>query len=651
MNSNAEWVNDMKFLLVGINAKYIHSNPAIYSLKAYAGEDFKENIELAEYTINHRREEILSDLYKRRPDCIGFSCYIWNFQLIRELLEDIPKVLPQTEIWLGGPEVSFDGPELLDAYPAVRGIMTGEGEATFRELLKYYTQRADSALSEGCEDEGGEGDKPAFRSRTCEDGVCSGKIDAKGLLKELLLEDGSLQEQEDAANCRTDDDSKLKQIQGLILRGGRTGEREALSLDELPFLYDRLEDFQNKIIYYESSRGCPFRCSYCLSAIDKTVRLRSMDKVKKELQFFLDGQVPQVKFIDRTFNCNHAHALEIWQYIKEHDNGVTNFHFEIAADIMTEEELKLLSSLRPGLVQLEIGVQSTNEVTLREINRFVHTDHIAEVVRRLKESENIHIHLDLIAGLPYEDYESFIRSFDEVYAMQPQQLQLGFLKVLKGSPMAEKADGYGILYQERIPYEVLSTRWLSYEQVLKLKRVEEMVEIYYNSNQFRHILPVLKKEFSGAFAMFAALADYYEKKGYFVNAPARSSRYEILLSFACEQNADRAELYKELLTFDFYLREKAKSRPVYAPDQEKYRDDIWDFYCKEESDPQYLPAYREYHARQTMKMTHMEIFHYPVWMTGNEKITDKMTHPSFILFDYQKRDPLTGDAWYQRILR
>lgn len=602
----------MKFLLVGINAKYIHSNPAIYSLKAYAGEAFKENIELAEYTINHRREEILSDIYERRPDYIGFSCYIWNFQLVRELLEDIPKVLPGTEIWLGGPEVSFDGPELLKEYPAVRGIMTGEGEVTFRELLKYYTQR-----------------------------VCSAeKITANGLVKEPVSEDGFGQDQDDEA---------LKQVQGLILRGEKTGDREPLDLDELPFLYDKPEDFQNKIIYYESSRGCPFRCSYCLSAIDKTVRLRSMDKVKKELQFFLDGRVPQVKFIDRTFNCNHAHALAVWQYIKEHDNGVTNFHFEIAADIMTEEEIKLLSSLRPGLVQLEIGVQSTNEVTLREINRFVHTDHIAEVVKRLKESENIHIHLDLIAGLPYEDYESFIRSFNEVYAMQPEQLQLGFLKVLKGSPMQKKTEEYGILYQERIPYEVLSTKWLSYAQVLKLKKVEEMVEIYYNSNQFRHILPVLKEEFCGAFAMFDALAEYYEKKGYFVNAPARSSRYEILLAFACEMNAERTELYKELLTFDFYLREKAKSRPVYAPDQERYRDEIWGFYCKEEKDPRYLQAYREYHARQTMKMTHMEVFHYSVWTPGKADIADKMTQPSFVLFDYQKRDPLTGDARYQKI--
>lgn len=571
----------MKFLLVGINAKYIHSNPAIYSLRAYAGEEFKENIELAEYTINNRKEEILADIYRRRPDAVGFSCYIWNFQLVKELLEDISKVLPGVEVWLGGPEVSFDGPELLAAYPVVNGIMVGEGEATFKETLAYYVKTGAGSL---------------------------------------------------------------KEIKGLILREGRTGEREPMDLNELPFLYDKLDDFRNKIIYYESSRGCPFRCSYCLSAIDKTVRLRSMDKVKRELRFFMEEKVPQVKFIDRTFNCNHEHALEIWRFIKENDNGITNFHFEIAADIMTEEEMELLSDLRPGLVQLEIGVQSTNEATLREINRFVNTKHIAKVVETLREKENIHIHLDLIAGLPYEDYDSFVKSFDEVYEMKPEQLQLGFLKVLKGSPMEAKAPDYGLVYQERAPYEVLSTKWLSYEQVLKLKKVEEIVEVYYNTNQFRHTLPVLQREFSDPFAMFEALAEYYEKKGYFVYAPARSSRYEVLLAFACEKNPGQEGLYRELLTFDFYLREKAKSRPSYAADQERYRDRIWTFYCREEEEPKYLRAYSGYHARQTMKMTHMEAFTYPVWEKEMEKVINKLTEASFVLFDYQKRSPLTGDA-------
>lgn len=571
----------MKFLLVAVNAKYIHSNPAIYSLKSYAGKELQSHIELAEYTINNYAQDILADIYRRKPDVIGFSCYIWNFGLIKELLGDISKVLPNTEIWLGGPEVSFDEPEALKAYPMIKGIMTGEGEKTFKELLEFYTGRTDK---------------------------------------------------------------KLLEIEGLILREGKTGERSLLAMDELPFLYDSLDEFANKIIYYESSRGCPFRCSYCLSSIDKTVRLRSIDKVKEELSFFLERKVPQVKFIDRTFNCNHEHALEIWNYIKENDNGVTNFHFEIAADIMIEEEINLLKTLRPGLVQLEIGVQSTYEKTLKEINRFVNTSHIAKVVEQLKENENIHIHLDLIAGLPYEDYDRFVISFNEVYGWEPEQLQLGFLKVLKGSSMEKRKTDYGISYQQNPPYEVFSTNWLSYKDVLQLKQVEEMVEVYYNSNQFRHILGVLIEEFDNAFAMFKALADYYERNGYFVKAPARSSRYEILLAFACERRKDREELYGELLTFDFYLREKAKSRPSYALSKESYRDEIWEFYCKEEENPVYLKSYESYHARQTMKMTHLEVFSYPVWEKAVKKAVVRREKPAFVLFDYQQRNPLTGDA-------
>lgn len=385
----------MQFLLTAVNAKYIHTNPAIYSLKAYAGEKLQPYIGLAEYTINNRMEEILGDLYKRRPDVIGFSCYIWNFDMIRELIREIPKVLPGADIWLGGPEVSFEADKVLKEFPMVRGIMVGEGEETFKDLLAYYVGNGREEIGSRYHD--------------------------------------------------------LKDIPGLVLREGFTGARTLTDMDELPFLYDNLPDFEHKIIYYETSRGCPFRCSYCLSSIDKQVRLRKLDTVKRELQFFLDKKVPQVKLIDRTFNCNHHHAMEIWRYIKEHDNGVTNFHFEVAADIMNEEELLLLSEMRPGLVQLEIGVQTTNWNTLKEINRSADISRIARIVDRIHNNRNIHVHLDLIAGLPLEGYGSFIKSFNDVYAMKPEQLQLGFLKVLKGTQIWEKADVYGIVYQETVP--------------------------------------------------------------------------------------------------------------------------------------------------------------------------------------------------------
>lgn len=570
----------MQFLLTAVNAKYIHSNPAVYSLRAYAGEELQPYIAVAEYTINQRMEEILGDLYKRHPDVIGFSCYIWNYPLIQELLRELPKVLPDTDLWLGGPEVSFESRKILEDFPMVKGIMAGEGEETFKELLSFYVE---------------------------------GKV-------------------------------SFKEIPGLVLREGESPAREVADLNAIPFLYDDLQSFQNRIIYYETSRGCPFRCSYCLSSIEKKVRLRDLELVKKELQFFLDKKIPQVKLIDRTFNCSRHHAMEVWRYIKEHDNGVTNFHFEIAADIMNEEELAVLKEMRPGLVQFEIGVQTTNPDTLKEINRSADIARIAEVVREIHESGNIHIHLDLIAGLPFEGYDSFRKSFNDVYEMKPHQLQLGFLKVLKGTVMREKAEGYGLVFKEKAPYEVLYTKWLSYKEVLGLKRIEEMVELYYNSNQFTHTLPTLEKEFQGPFEMFEELAGFYEEKGYFVNSPARSVRYDILLEFALEKAPGKKQLYQELLTYDYYLRENAKSRPGFCADLSMYKDEIWKFYKREEENPVLLKGYRGCHARQTMKMTHMDVFFYPVWKSRDVVLCEKSDRPVFVLFDYEKRSVLTKEA-------
>lgn len=587
----------MKFLLVALNAKYIHSNPALYSLRAYAGEQLQEHVEIAEYTINNSLTDILADIYKRKPEVIGLSCYIWNIEMMLELVKELSKLLPDVPIWLGGPEVTYDAPKLLAKYPQITGVMIGEGEETFRELLEYYVNR--------------EGD--------------------------------------------------LQRIPGLCLPGGYTTPRELTDISTLPFLYEDLEAFENKIIYYESSRGCPFRCSYCLSSIDKKVRLRDLETVKKELQFFLDHKVKQVKFVDRTFNCNHNHALSIWRYILKNDNGVTNFHFEIAADLLKEEELDLLGQMRPGLVQLEIGVQSTNPRTLEAIHRVMDVEKLEQVVARINAGQNVHQHLDLIAGLPFEDYESFGRSFNQVYAMKPEQLQLGFLKVLKGSEMCERAQEYGIVYTDKAPYEVLFTKWLSFEEVLRLKRIEEMVELYYNSNQFVHTLQFLVQAFDTPFQMYEALADFFERKGYFVNSPARSYRYQVLLEFACEYDRQYEEVYKELLVYDMYLRENLKSRPEFAKDLAEYKERMWNFYKTEEEKRTYLPAYKEYDFKQMARMTHLEPFYYPVWEmmereksgegrnmqmlspTGEELTTAQQT-PFFILFDYQERNPLTGDA-------
>ncbi len=593
----------MKFLLAAVNAKYIHSNPAIYSLRACAGEALHPYIELAEYTINQRTQDILADIYERKPDVVGFSCYIWNWDIIRELLPELPKVLPETDIWLGGPEVTYDADKILGQFPWLAGIMTGEGEATFKELLQWYIE----SDGEGAED------PDAQKSK-------------RGLLK----------------------------IPGLCLSAAYGAEnvplytppRELTDLDSLPFLYEDLGLFTNRIIYYESSRGCPYRCSYCLSSIDKKVRFRDIDTVKKELQFFLDHRVKQVKFVDRTFNCSHDHAMQIWEYIYKNDNGVTNFHFEISADILREDEAALLGKFRPGLVQLEIGVQSVNEETLRAVHRVMNLERLEQIVAVLRRGRNIHLHLDLIAGLPFEDYESFGRSFDRVYAMRPEQLQLGFLKVLKGSEMREKAAEYGICFMDRPPYEVLYTKWLSYADILRLKEIEEMVELYYNSGQFAHTIAFLERVFESPFALYEKLAEFCRQGSRLAQSSARASRYERLLAFAGTYDEKHIDLYRELLTYDMYLRENLKSRPVFAAELTAAgKAYAREFFQREERERTYLPGYADYDWKQLSRMTHLEPFHFPVWDSGwTDMRIDRGIY--YVLFDYaaEARDPLTHDA-------
>lgn len=584
-------------LLIGINAKYIHSNPAVYCLKAYADKYYPNRpdgceLAVAEYTINQQANTILADLYEKKPQAAAFSCYIWNWRMIQDLLAELPKVLPDTDIWLGGPEVSFRAQSLMQEFPQITGIMVGEGENTFLELLHYYWEHT-----------------PA-----------------------------------------------LSDIKGIVSHDGFSGIRPLMDINRLPFLYDFQNydtrvTFNNRILYYESQRGCPFQCAYCLSSIDKTVRLRDIDAVKSELDQFLASRVPQVKFIDRTFNCNSRHALTIWRYLKENDNGVTNFHFEIAADLITDEQLNVMRDMRPGLIQLEIGVQSTNEDTLKAINRYMDINRLKETVAAIRGFHNIHQHLDLIAGLPFEDYDSFGNSFNDVYAMAPNQLQLGFLKVLNGSPIAQHAEEYGIVYTSNPPYEVLYTKWLDFEDVLKLKGIEEMVELYYNSNQFTHVLPVLVQEFSSPFQMFEALAAYYRTNGYFTNTPSRTYRYQVLLDFACSVAGDRREVFIELLTFDLYLRENLKSRPDFCPNNALDKEKLRLFFEREVQNPQYLKNYAGFKSAQLLRMTHVERFSYPVWHENPNDCTVRRNAPAYILFDYENRNALTHDAAFYEIIR
>ena len=542
----------MKILLAACNAKYIHSNLAVYDLKAYSS-DYDEHVILREYTINQPKDEILKDIYSSGADVVCFSCYIWNISFVRELIRDLVKILPKTAFWAGGPEVSYDAEKFLTEMPEMTGVMVGEGEKTFHDLLEFYIDGKDS----------------------------------------------------------------LEEISGIAYRTGdkiiHNGWRELMDLSAIPFVYEHLEEFENRIIYYESSRGCPFSCSYCLSSIDKKLRFRDLELVKKELQFFLNHRVPQVKFVDRTFNCKHEHAMTIWKYILEHDNGVTNFHFEISADLLREEEMELMSQMRPGLIQLEIGVQSTNPETIRAIHRHMDLKKLEHCVNRVHSFRNIHQHLDLIAGLPYEDYDTFHQSFNDVYQMKPDQLQLGFLKVLKGSLMQKEAEVYGIVYKEKEPYEVLSTNWLTYGEVLKLKMVESMVEVYYNSGQFWHTLEYLVPFEKDAFTFYEKLGSFYEKKGYSEISHSRMRRYEILLEYLQEETDVPTEVAAQKMLYDLYLREKLKKRPVFAPDQKQYETAVWN--------------YRK--NNQVSKTAHIEVFE----------------NGTVILFDYEKRDPLSNNAY------
>ena len=589
----------MKVLLAAINAKYIHSNLGIYSLKTYGEKMLKEwglaeqaEISLAEYTINHQMEQILQDIYKRKPDVIGFSCYIWNISYVKMILADIKKVLPDVKIWAGGPEVSYHGEAFLKEEPAVDLVMMGEGEITFAHFLK--------ALLEG---------------------------------------------------------EDLKQVPGLMVRNAdgtftNTGFRQVMDMSQIPFPYAFMDmkELEHRIIYYESSRGCPFSCAYCLSSIDKKLRFRSLDLVLPELEWFLQAKVPQVKFVDRTFNCKKSYAMAIWQYIRDHDNGVTNFHFEIAADLLDKDELDLLSTMRPGLVQLEIGVQSTNEKTLEAIRRKTDIEEIREITETINSWHNIHQHLDLIAGLPWEDLESFKKSFNDVYEMEPEQLQLGFLKVLKGSYMEELIPDCDLLYSAAPPYEVLCTKWLSYGDVLELKDIEEMTEVHYNSRQFTCTLKELEKEFDTPYEMFSFMAGYYNKNHLFVTSHSRIARYEILWKIIqerlekngkCETQAmaenvnisEKLELYRDLLMTDLCLRENVKSRPTFARDLSSSKDFVREFFQKEEKTPEHLSGYEGYDSRQMAKMAHLE----------------PLRDGTYLLFDYKKRDPLSYNARTVRV--
>lgn len=563
-----------KVILAALNAKYIHSNLALRYLSRFQNNNQKHHVETMEFTINQRLDFIAEELFRKQPDVVLFSCYIWNVEMLRQLCPILKKIMPDCVIGFGGPEVSYESETFLRENPAVDFVMRGEGELVFTKYLEHL----------------------------------------------------------DAGNPAT-----LGEIESLTYRQGdeifSTPQMHPMDLALLPFPYENdFSDVQNQIIYYESSRGCPYHCGYCLSSVENGVRFVPLDKVLPDLQKFLDKNVPQVKFIDRTFNCKKSHAMAIWKYLHEHDNGVTNFHFEITADLIDQETIDFLKTVRKGLFQFEIGVQSTNPQTIRAINRNVDFAALSEIVQQIKDGGNIHQHLDLIAGLPYEDYDSFGRSFNDVYALHPDQLQLGFLKVLKGSMLHQKQKEFEIVYHDTAPYEVLTTHELPYADTLRLKYVEEMVETYYNSGRFLNTLAYLVPLYESPFAFFEALSQFWVGENYHYLGLSKMGLFDVLWRFV-EQNpkVDKRKLQWEM-KFDIALHEKPKKLPAWltVTNEEQWHDKVFAFYGNPTLWQKCLPHYKS--NKEAIRQTHLEVF-------GDEK-------QKAVLFDYGKRD-LLGNAEYK----
>lgn len=649
----------MRFLLCGINAKYIHSNLAIFSLKAYADRKKipEAEIILKEYTINNYVEDILQDLYEEKADVVIFSCYIWNISFVRELAAELKKVSPDVKIWAGGPEVSYAANKFLMENPTFDLIMQGEGEEVFSELIRL-------TVEEKCRI------KDVYKqseSKKVLSGIVEKRysIERKQAVKEEKdIEDKHFAGEDNVYPTNYIDMSKLQKLQEIAVRdfSGKaalgnaesnienktkiinTGFATLMDMDTIPFVYEDFHLFEHKILYYETSRGCPFCCSYCLSSVDKTVRFRSLPIVKKELDAFLEAKVPQVKFVDRTFNCNRQRAIDIWSYLVEHDNGITNFHFEISSDLLGEEELELFAKMRPGLIQLEIGVQSTNGETVDAIHRHMDLDKLFHYVDSVHELGNIHQHLDLIAGLPYENYERFGCSFDDLYAHEPDQLQLGFLKVLKGTMMEEEVKKYSILYRNQPPYEVLGTKWLSYDEIILLKGVEELVELYYNSGQYTLTLKYAVPFFESPFRFYEMFSAWYRGKGYHKLNHNRLEKYNILREFLREHiDENEWDTLDEIMLYDMYLRENVKGRPAWAKDTAQYKKE-WKALYREQGEKLFPEDVQAgiYDSKRAANQSHIEVFEINIKKFEQSGQVEKKQ--VFCLFDYSRRNPLNRAA-------
>ncbi|MCX7923188.1 MAG: B12-binding domain-containing radical SAM protein [Clostridia bacterium] len=576
----------MKTLIIALNSKFIHSSLAPWYLKASCTNQCGL-VKVMEFTINDSLDSILADIYRERPDAAAFSCYIWNITHVMRLAETLKKILPDIKIILGGPEVSFDAEELLNSNPYIDYIIRGEGESNFKLILKHLI-----------------------------DGT-------------IRLEDiGNLTYRKD----------------GNVLSNSMCSLIENLDLIPSPYTDEMLASLGNKIAYFESSRGCPFSCSYCISSTIDGVRYLSMDRVKEELIKLVNAGVKMVKFVDRTFNCNRARAKEIFKFIIDKlPHG--GFHFEAAADLFDDEIIDILSKAPPGLIQLEIGVQTTNTETHEAVGRKTSLDKVFGFVRKLKELGNIHLHLDLIAGLPLEDYSSFKKSFNDVYGLKPHQLQLGFLKMLKGSRVREEASIYQYRFREYPPYEVLCNKYISFDELLELKGVEEILERYFNSGRFTFSLEFMIKDFfASPFDFYYDFYLYNMNIGYLDRSISSRECYTVLYEYLKTiVPADKMKILNELLKFDFLVSDKSNNLPegVERLVCRDFNESCFSFLKNEDNIKCYLPGYEGVPAKQIFKQVHFEVFSYNVIEITYCNINTQEQETA-ILFNYKNRDKVTG---------
>ncbi len=506
----------MKNLLATLNSKFTHSAISIRYLREFT-RDKEYMPEIKEYTINEYIPDIIRDILKVDYDIICFSCYIWNIDMTLKIAEDIKRIYPNIIMILGGPEVSYGSDDIMKKHPFIDYIIEGEGELTYKELMEYLY----------------------YHNRDIRD--------------------------IDGITYRLDKVYKNK-------------KREYIkNLDIVPFPYETLEGLEHKKLYYESSRGCPYSCKYCLSSTTGRVRFFSLERVKKDLLFFIQRKVPQVKFVDRTFNTDRKRALDIFKFLHEHDNQITNFHFEIVGSLLDDETIEFLSTVRKGLFQFEIGVQSTNTDTISAISRHLDFKIIAEKTVKVASFNNIHLHLDLIAGLPYENYESFLNSFEEVYRLRPEQLQLGFLKLLKGSALRLEEDKYDYRYSSRAPYEIFSNKFISYKEITKLKYFEETLETYYNSNRFQNSIEMILKNYDKAYKFYLELSEYFLENDLYVSHKL-IRLYEILIEFYQFKEFDYSDLFYEVVKHDYFIKNKKKTSHIFnEKDDKHFKNKCYDY--------------------------------------------------------------------------